>query len=206
MKSNMIRFKYFSYTLLIALFSILSATQVAQAQNDANSIKQLLEERDAEIKELMGPKGTEYSQEQRNQLKNIINGVIDYRAMAQYALGDTYETLSAEEKEEFVNLFSTIIRDQSLNKLDIYRAKVKYEDISVDGNSAEVETMAQLEDVRTPVGYTMQYDSDAQQWVVTDMIIDDVSTGESYNRQFQKIIRQKGYDSLIETLRKRAAR
>jgi phospholipid transport system substrate-binding protein len=202
----MIRFKYFSYTLLIALFSILSATQVAQAQNDANSIKQLLEERDAEIKELMGPKGTEYSQEQRNQLKNIINGVIDYRAMAQYALGDTYETLSAEEKEEFVNLFSTIIRDQSLNKLDIYRAKVKYEDISVDGNSAEVETMAQLEDVRTPVGYTMQYDSDAQQWVVTDMIIDDVSTGESYNRQFQKIIRQKGYDSLIETLRKRAAR
>lgn len=199
-------FRYFSYTLLTAFFSVLFVVQSAEAQQDAESIKQLLEERDAEIKELMGPKGTEYTQEQRDELKNIINGIIDYRAMAQYALQDTYDTLSGEEQEEFVDLFSTIIRDQSLNKLDIYRAEVKYEDITVDGNSAEVETLAQLEDVRTPVGYTMEYENDQQQWVVTDLIIDDVSTAESYRRQFQKIIRQKGYDSLIETLRKRAAR
>lgn len=202
----MIRLRYFAYTLLIAFLGVFVTVQKAQAQKDAASIKQLLEERDAEIKELMGPKGTEYSQEQRDKLKDIINGIIDYRAMAQYALGDTYDNLSGEEQEEFVNLFSTIIRDQSLNKLDIYRAKVKYEDITVEDDSAEVETVAQLEDVRTPVGYTMAYENDTQQWVVTDMIIDDVSTAESYHRQFQKIIRQKGYDSLIETLRKRAAR
>lgn len=200
------RFKYFSYTLFITFLSLLFVTQMAEAQNDAASIKKLLEERDDEIKELMGPQGTEYDQEQRNKLKDIINSVIDYPAMAQYALQDTYETLSEEDQEEFVNLFSTIIRDQSLNKLDIYRAKVKYEEITVDGNSADVETLAQLENVRTPVGYAMEYESDTQQWVVTDMIIDDVSTADSYRRQFQKIISQKGYDSLIETLRKRAAR
>lgn len=200
------RFRYFSYTLLIVFFSTLFIAPQAVAQQDAESIQQLLEERDAEIKELMGPKGTEYNQDQRDKLKDIINNIIDYRAMAQHALQDTYDTLSEEEQEEFVNLFSTIIRDQSLNKLDIYRAKVKYEDITVDGNSAEVETLAQLEDVRTPVGYTMEYENDEDHWVVTDMIIDDVSTAESYRRQFQKIIRQKGYDSLIETLRKRAAR
>ncbi|MCW9707367.1 ABC transporter substrate-binding protein [Aliifodinibius sp. 1BSP15-2V2] len=180
--------------------------QTAQAQNNEASVKQLLEERDAEIKELMGPKGTEYDQEQRDKLKDIINGVIDYSAMARHALADTYDSLSQEEQEEFVDLFSTIIRDQSLNKLDIYRAEVKYEDITVDGNTAEVETLAQLEDVRTPVGYIMEYRTGSEQWVVTDMIIDDVSTADSYHRQFQKIIRQKGYDSLIETLRKRAAR
>lgn len=200
------RFRYFSITLFIAFVSTIIIVNQAHAQQNEESIKELLEERDAEIKELMGPKGTEYNQEQRDKLKDIINGIIDYRAMAQYALQDTYDTLSAEEQEEFVNLFSTIIRDQSLNKLDIYRAKVKYEDITVDGNSAEVETLAQLEDVRTPVGYTLEYEKDEQQWVVTDLIIDDVSTAESYRRQFQKIIRQKGYDSLIETLRKRAAR
>ncbi|SMO42878.1 MlaC/ttg2D family ABC transporter substrate-binding protein [Fodinibius sediminis] len=202
----MIRFKK---TFLVLLFSLsgLLFFQSAQAwaQNDEEAIRELLEQRDDEIKELMGSKGTEYTQEQREKLKNIINGIIDYRAMARYALEDTYNELSEDERDEFVDLFSTIIRDQSLNKLDIYRAKVKYEEISVDGSEAEVRTIAQLENVRTPVGYKMKYTDDSE-WVVTDMIIDDVSTADSYQRQFQKIIRQKGYDSLLETLRKRAAR
>lgn len=176
------------------------------AQLDSSSVRNLLEDRDEEIKDLLGPKGTEYTQEQRDQLKNIINGIIDYRAMAQQALQTTYDTLSEEERTEFVDLFSTIIRDQSLNKLDIYRAEVKYEQVKVEDSSATVRTLAQLERVRTPVTYKMKYKGQNDQWVVTDMIIDDVSTAESYQRQFQNVIRKKGYNSLLETLRKRAAK
>jgi phospholipid transport system substrate-binding protein len=176
------------------------------AQLDSSTVRNLLEERDNEIKDLLGPKGTEYTQEQRDKLKDIINGIIDYRAMAQQALQDTYDTLSTEQRTEFVDLFSTIIRDQSLNKLDIYRADVKYEQINVEDNAATVKTLAQLEKVRTPVSYEMKFNGPNNQWVVTDMIIDDVSTAGSYQRQFQNIIRKKGYDSLLETLRKRAAK
>jgi len=193
-------------TLLFALIVGLNflGVQQAVAQKDSTSIRNLLEERDAEIKDLLGPKGTEYTSEKRDQLKDIINGIIDYRAMAQYALDGTYDTLSNEQKEEFVDLFSTIIRDQSLNKLDIYRAEVKYNKINVDEDSAVVTTIAQLEKVRTPVTYHMQYETNKKQWVVTDMIIDDVSTAGSYQRQFRSIINKKGYDYLLKTLRKRA--
>lgn len=176
------------------------------AQLDSSTVRNLLEERDDEIKDLLGPKGTEYTQEQRDKLKDIINGIIDYRAMAQQALQATYDTLSTEQRSEFVDLFSTIIRDQSLNKLDIYRADVKYEQINVVDSSATVKTLAQLEKVRTPVSYEMKFNGKNDQWVVTDIIIDDVSTAGSYQRQFQNIIRKKGYDSLLETLRKRAAK
>ena len=180
--------------------------QFVMGQLDSSSVRQLLEERDQEIKELVGPKGTEYTQEQRDKMKDIINGIIDYRAMAEHALQETYDTLSTEQRTEFVDLFSTIIRDQSLNKLDIYRADVKYEEITVEGDSAVVKTMAQLEKVRTPVTYHMMYERDNEKWVVTDMIIDDVSTAGSYRRQFQSIIQRKGYASLLQTLRKRAGR
>ena len=189
-----------------------AAVPGAMAQQDSAEIRQLLEQRDQEIKDLLGPKGTEYTQQQRQKLKDIINGIIDYRAMAQYALQDTYDTLSTDPREEFVDLFSTIIRDQSLNKLDIYRADVQYQSITVDGNQATVKTLATLEDVRTPVTYQMSYEaegeggSEGRQWVVTDMVIDDVSTAGSYRRQFQNIIRKRGFDSLMETLRKRASR
>lgn len=190
----------------VLLLGVTLITNLAVAQQDSSMVRQLLEERDQEIKELVGPKGTEYTQERREKLKDIINGIIDYEEMAKFALQQTYDTLTTEQREEFVDLFATIIRDQSLNKLDIYRAEVRYESIKVNNDTAVVNTMVTLEDVRTPVIYDMIYEEDNSQWVVTDMVIDDVSTAGSYRRQFQNIIRKKGYDSLIETLRKRASR
>lgn len=196
--------KFLLSTLLISALTVITSS--AEAQQDSTTVRQLLEERDKEIKELVGPKGTEYTPERREKLKDIINGIIDYRAMAQYALQETYDTLTTDQREEFVDLFATIIRDQSLNKLDIYRADVKYNSITVNSDTARVNTTVTLEDVRTPVSYDMVFKQDENQWVVTDMVIDDVSTAGSYRRQFQNIIRKKGYQSLLETLRKRASK
>lgn len=191
-------------TLWTLIFAIAVFPGVIFAQQTEEQVKELLEERDAQIKQLVGPEGTEYTDEQRQQLKEIINGVIDFEAMAKGALAETYDTISTEKREEFVDLFATIVRDQSLNNLDIYRADVKYTLVEVDGDEARVETLAQLKDVRTPVNYDMKYKSD--EWVITDMEIDDVSTVNSYNRQFQRNIAQKGFDDLMDRLRKRAER
>ena len=188
-------------TLLVIFLSFLSE---AKAQSPKEEIKTLLVERDQEVKTLLGTKGSEYSDEQRAKIKEIINGIIDFRSMAKYALEDTYDTLSIDTQEEFVNLFATIVRDQSLNKLDIYRADVTYNSIEVTDDKAMVKTYAELDDIRTPVDYTMVKVN--EEWVITDLILDEVSTAESYNRQFQRIIQKKGFNSLLTTLRKRAAR
>tara|TARA_R100001143_G_scaffold63545_1_gene71655 strand:+ start:69538 stop:70137 length:600 start_codon:yes stop_codon:yes gene_type:complete len=193
-------------TLIILVFSILFTvpSNTVQSQNSSEEIRAMLNERDAEIKELLGPGDIEYTQAQRDELKDIINDVIYYRAMAQVALGNTYNEISEEDREEFVSLFSTIIRDNSLNRLDIYRAEVAYTNIQVNDDQAFIETTAELEDVRTAVDYNMRkIDGN---WMITDMTIDSVSTAESYNRQFQSIIRQRGFDALLQSLRRRAAR
>lgn len=190
--------------LLVFTAIVLFAAASAFSQSSEDEIRSMLDERDDEIKELLGDEGSDYTQEQRDRLKDIINGVIDFRAMSEEALGSTYQEISDEEREEFVELFSTIIRDNSLNRLDIYRAEVTYQEIRVDNGEAYVRTMAQLENVRTPVDYDMEYKNG--EWVITDMTIDDVSTVQSYNRQFQNIIRQRGFDALLDNLRRRAAR
>lgn len=190
------------FTILLTLGLSLSAF----AQNSQEEeIRTLMGNRDQEIKELLGPEGTEYTQEQRDRLKDIINGIIDFKAMAKETLEETYDTISAEKQDEFVNLFSTIVRDNSLNKLDIYRASVTYKLIEAGNDTARVETLAQLDDVRTPVYYEMRK-NESGEWVITDIIIDDVSTASSYNRQFQRIINRKGFNQLMESLRKRAER
>ncbi len=191
----------FLVALLIAVGGLITNSYAQKSKED---IRQMLEERNKEIKALLGPEGTTYTTQQRQKLKDIINAAIDYEAMAKYALQDTWATLSGQERKEFVDLFSKIVRDHSLTNLDIYRAKVTYESIMVEGDSATVVTLATLDRVRTPVTYEMFYDDGLGQWVVIDLIIDNVSTAESYKRQFQDIIRSKGYAYLVQTLKDRA--
>lgn len=190
----------FSALTVIAIFFLTAVT--AFAEDLKASAKQMLIERDKQIKELLGPKGSDFSDETRVQVKDIINDVIDYRAMAAHALQSTWDELSEEERDEFVDIFSTIVRDQSLNSLDIYRADVAYEEFEVDGNIVRATTIATLENVRTPVIYIMEKRVD--EWFVIDMSVDNVSTADSYRRSFQNIIRRRGYDALLANLKRRA--
>jgi len=190
--------------LMIAIAGTVDVDAKRVVQSGEQEVRTILEERDREIKRLVGPRGTEHTDEQRKELQEIINGMIDFRSMASFALGDLYLELPHDQREEFVSLFSTIIRDQSMNRLDIYRAEVSYNRIDVSERKARVETIVALDNVRTPVAYTMVQKKG--EWRITDMVIDDVSTAESYHRQFQSIIRQRGFDALLDSLRRRAAR
>jgi len=192
------------FTVMLLFSPGLIAIQSASEEAEKEEILTLLKERDEEIKELLGPKDTEYTDEQRDRLRSMINDIIDFETMASRALGNKFDEISQSEREEFVSLFSTIVRDQSLNRLDIYRAEVTYEDIEVDNGSARVHTIAQLDNVRTAVDYTMEKKN--SEWFITDMTINDVSTSQSYNRQFSSIIRQHGFDTLLDRLRRRAER
>lgn len=194
--------------LFVGLFfittSLYAKYQTNVAKPDSQVIKQMLIQRDNEIKQLLGPDGSSYSMQQKNKLKNIINGVVDFGAMAKVALQKTYDTLSTKKRTEFVDVFSKIIKDQSLNKLDIYRAKVQYKKIAVNNDTALVETVATLKNVRTPVSYQMARENG--KWFITDFSIDNVSTAQSYKRSFQSFLEKKGYDALFAALKKRAAR
>jgi phospholipid transport system substrate-binding protein len=187
-----------TFSFFLALF-VVAISLNAQSPDE---IRRLMDQRDKQIKDLVGPEGTKHTDSQREKLKDIINGIIDYDAMARIALQETYNTITDAQRKEFVELFSAIIRNQSLNKLEIYRAQVTYNDISVDGNKAKVVTTATLDNVRTPVSYAME--KRGTSWFITDMSIDNVSTAESYRRSFQNVIRRRGFDALMETVRNRA--
>ena len=187
------------------LFVLFCPNLVFGQSFDATSdVRSLMESRDQQIKQLLGPEGTSYSSTQRDELKDIVNGIIDFTEMAKTALEVTYDTISVAERTEFVQLFSSIIRDQSLANLDIYRASVSYERIKGSNDSIYVETLAEWDNIRTPVHYIMS--KSTGKWRIEDMSIDDVFTAASYNKQFQRIIRSRGFDYLMTTLRKRAER
>ncbi len=183
--------------LLLGSFSIARA----QSSSEAQKLRQLLESRDRQIKALLdaGP----LTSERRTQLKDLINGVVDFETMGRLALGPFWNDLSSAQRREFVEVFSDIVREQSLADLDIYRARVRYDRVEVQGDSARVVTTVTYKETPTQVVYL--FTRRQSQWKAYDIIIDEVSTVEGYARSFQSVIRKRGFDALMNSLRKKQA-
>ena len=188
---------------LLAFSLVLFSALPVLAQNGGQAaVKTLLQERDTEIKAIVGT-GT-LGDSQREKLRDLVNDAVDFRSMSQAALGETWIDLTTAQKDEFVELFSTIVRSQSLADLKIYRAKVAYDAVKVDGKFARAATTARYDDVTSKVDYELAYDEKGKKWVITDIIIDGVGTVEGYQRSFERVVKRKGFDTLLKSLRKKA--
>ena len=88
---------------ILSVLFLVSATPLL-AQQDA-AIQSMMENRDREIKSLLGDQDT-FTEAQRNQLKTLINDVIDFSAMGQDALGRHWADLSSEQQTDFTDVFA----------------------------------------------------------------------------------------------------
>jgi phospholipid transport system substrate-binding protein len=187
--------------VLMAGLSLLGASPAwAQGQATQQEIRTMLENRDQQIKEIL--RGTDdYTTEQREELKTLINGVIDFRAMGQVALGPFWEDLSEAEQGEFIDVFRDIVRAQSLSDLEVYNSRVTFDEITVEGDSAYVRTTTEYQGTKTPVEYILEREGD--EWLAEDIVVDGVSTAEGYARSFQTVVRKRGFDALMTSLKKK---
>ncbi len=186
--------------IFLVLIGVLALSAPASAQQTQADIRQMLEQRDRDIKARVGS-GDEISDERKEELRSVINDVIDFQAMGEAALGRHWSRLTAEQQDEFVDTFSKIIRSQSLASLDVYRSEVTYDEITVTGENAHVVTTTIFKNVPTKVEYELHYIGGA--WIATDIILDEVSTVGGYARSFQSVIRKKGFDELMIKLYKK---
>lgn len=186
------------FTLLLLVTAQVGTGQSTSSPSE--EIRTMLVERDASIKALLGPEG-DVSGSQREKLRSLINGVINFREMGKEALGPFWKDLTAEQQDEFVRVFSEIVRHQSLSDLEVYRASVTYDTISVHGDSARVATTTIYDEIPVVVEYELVRAAD--EWTARDIILDDVSTVGGYSRSFQTVIRKRGFDSLMTSLNKR---
>lgn len=185
--------------LLLAGIGAVPAAQTASAQDESASVRALLQERDREIKAVLAEVSDTAAE--RDRLKDVINAGIDFRAMGRTALGPFWSEITPDQRDEFVNVFSAIVRNQSLSNLNVYNTKVSYKDVTVEGDSAYALTSTVYKDVPTDVAYVLGRDED--EWRVHDIIIDDVSTADGYARSFQTVIRKRGFDTLMQSLNKK---
>jgi phospholipid transport system substrate-binding protein len=142
--------------------------------------------------------------ERRARIRAAIEKRFDFVEMAKRSLGIHWNKRTPDEQNEFVSLFSDLLEDTYIRKIESYEdEKVSYVGESQEGSYARVETrIERATGAEMPVEYMIFQRGD--KWEVYDVIIEGVSLVLNYRSQFNKIILSTSYGDLVERLRKKA--
>lgn len=141
--------------------------------------------------------------ERRQMLERVVEARFDYQEMSRRALGAPWNTLSDQEKQEFVGLFRTLLTNSYADKIETYSGEgVQYLNERTEKEYAEVRTKVLSGKTEIPLDYRLI--SKVNDWRVYDVVVDGISLVNNYRGQFAKIIRSSSYADLVEQLRKKS--
>jgi len=148
-------------------------------------------------------KKPERREERRAKIGEAVEKRFDFEEMAKRSLALHWKDRTPSERAEFVSLFSDLLKDVYLRKVERYEdEKVTYKDERTDGPYATVKTIiTTTKDVEIPVDYKIFRKNG--RWEVYDIIIEGVSLVNNYRTQFNQIIRSGSYEELVSRLKKK---
>lgn len=176
---------------------------VLAAATAASSATEALQKRDAEIRAVLPPAGQPATEAQLQRAQDLLTKTIDFKGMAEAALGKHWKSMSEAKRKELLEAFTRRLKQASGSQVDFYRStEIKYAPETKEGDLVKVPTSMVVKGEPTNVAYAMK--QNAGGWQIEDIIIDDVSTIENYKSSFSKVIAKEGVDGLIAKLNKGA--
>ena len=151
----------------------------------------------------------------QQKLRALAKANFDFAQMARSALGYHWRSLTADQRIQFVAVFTAFIEDVYLSKLQEYGVKHARQDIqgsniNFTGESmlspgyAEVHSTVSLASHPSPVRVDYLMVGDADAWKIYDIQVDSISVIANYRNQFNRVINERGYQVLVDSLREKA--
>jgi len=180
---------------LITIAGIFMATQVLAGVTD--EVKKAVDE----IVRIVSDKELEKNESSRRQdLKEAIGNIFDYREMAKRSLGKHWKRRTPQERKHFVDLFAALLENSYADKIESYHnEKIEYIRERVDGGYAEVRSRV-FTDSHDNFSLDYRLLKKKGKWLVYDVVIEDVSLVSNYRSQFNRVVRSDGYAELVRKL------
>lgn len=140
--------------------------------------------------------------ERREKLRAIIEPRFDFDEMSKRSLGAHWQRIDAEERQEFIRLFSDLLAQTYLGRIESVKpGMVKVESENVDFPRAVVKTTVTSKRDTFPIDYKML--SREGQWRVYDVVIENIGLVANYRNEFAGIIRREQFSGLLKRLREK---
>jgi len=186
----------------ILSLSLLLIFMVSPAYAIGGGAKETLEKFDHQAKTLLqGANGPS------NKVADLVRTLLDYGELAEASLGKHWAERTQAEQKEFTDILRSLIEKNYVKHLrDHINYEVTYNtETRVPGGKVNVTTTLTTgtppRQTETEVVYIMKRKGSS--WVVVDVVTDGVSLTRNYRSQFGKIIAEKGYDELINKMKKK---
>jgi phospholipid transport system substrate-binding protein len=185
---------------VIGLAMALLLPAILQAATPTESVRQTVDNITAILKD-PALKGEQKKKERRQKLKEVIYRRFDFTEMARRSLGSEWRRHSPEEQKEFVQLFSALLEDAYLEKIESYNGEqVRYLKERVDKDFAEVPTkLVDNKGQEFSVVYRL-YNSGGD-WKVYDVVIEDISLVNNYRAQFSRVLTKSSFEELLDAMK-----
>ena len=176
------------------LWGILPEAGTAQESPDA-----VVRERNQLVKNALDEAGDPVSDEIREELKDVINGLIDFQELSRRALRRHWEARTPEERTQFVEVFRALVRNSSVQKLEVYSVdSTTYHAPETEGDQSRVVTVAHENGKQVEIVYLMHRVE--AEWRAYDVVIDGSSTLRTYQDSFQREIKSTSYEEMYDRL------
>jgi len=154
--------------------------------------------------------------ERRRTLRTLAENYFDFPMMSRSVLGYHWRSLTDQQRAQFVPLFTGFIEDAYLSKLQDYTvrkvqqelqtARISYIREQLDGDYAQVFTTVTLSDRAKPIDVNYYLARTNGAWKVYDLSIESISIIANFRNQFNRVINNAGYDTLLADLRAKQRR
>lgn len=190
----------------MVVFALLGAPQ---AYADENGTR-FLEAHHRSVQQILQVRATGAAAQQARvqKLSHALEALLDLKELSRRSLAEHWDGLQPNQRDEFVSLLSQLVQQSYRKNLEsTLDFAVRYTAESPLADGVLVRTMARSKTNRRAPEISIDYalHRDANGFRVYDVTTDGVSLVENYRRQFDRIIRRDGWDSLIDRMRKKAS-
>jgi phospholipid transport system substrate-binding protein len=190
--------------LLLILVLILIYAAPASADNPMSVIQEGVEE----IMELLNDPAydaPEKKEEQREKIWEVVNEAFDFQTIARGTLRrHDWENFSDEQRREFIDLFTNLLGNTYLERLqsEYQDEKVVFIDQEmITDTTALVRSKIIRQSVEYPVDYRMIRRNDT--WRIYNVIVENISLVTNYRDQFSQMLMRDSPEQFLDKLRER---
>lgn len=185
--------------LLVTICALFCQVHTLQAATDP--LSQLKASVDKVLAVLKDEKlaGAQMRATRRQKVESQVDSIFDFQEMGKRALGRTWDKLASAEKEEYIDLFTRLVKQRYIGKIDSYSGQeIVFKRQVLKGRSALVYSVLLDNNTEIPIDYRLVLKNDL--WTAYDLRIENVSLVANYRRDFASIVKKNGVAGLIKKM------
>jgi phospholipid transport system substrate-binding protein len=180
---------------------LLSHNTCAVADSPTDTIRSTVERARAVLDD-PAYQGEDHRQQRLEKVKAVVLPQFDSQEIARRTLGPYWKDRTDEQRREFIQLFTALVEKAYSSSLDRYSTGVQFffDQERIDNDFAEVDTRIFDPTLNKAFSVNYRLRQVNGQWLVYDVVVENVSLVNNYRNQFNRILSKSSYEGLVQKL------